>query len=83
MRYFLNDFFPQYLWAFYDLYFHPASAEVDVELCNGCWDVPPRILFMNKLFPEVPHTLASDCSQLNFSLEMAQLMAAALPGKIA
>lgn len=40
-----------------------AFTEIDVELCNECWGLPPRITFMNKkLFPEV---LADDCSQLN------------------
>lgn len=63
------------------VFLSPAFVELDVELCNGCWDVP-RTPFMNtQLFPEV---LATDCSQwIFFSGNGSPLMAAALPGKTA
>lgn len=66
LQYF-NDLVPwDFLWS---VFLSLAFVEIDVELCSGCWDEPPRIPFTNnKLFPEV---LAYDCSQLNFSLEMA------------
>lgn len=60
----VGTIFLQYLLFFFlwSVFLSLAVVEIDVELCNGCWDIPSRIPFMNKKY--LPEVLINDYSQI-------------------